>query len=166
MKLLLASMTLLLSMTTFADTLEKHIFNGIERPYTLRELGMGGASMAAYTKVRIQGERGTTYGDPTFIFKNAFQSDPKIKSSKFDIIIGFKTKGLPLAVNIVKTYRIPAVEAITFEFSGMKKELFQKVFKLMTEHKELLTGEVRVEAIRSSFYTIKAKVHLIKKWIH
>ncbi len=163
MKLLLASITLLLSITSFADSLEKHIFNGIERPYTLRKLGMGGASMAAYTKARIQGERGTTYGDPIFIFKNAFQADPKIKSSKFDILIGYKTTGLPLAVNVVKTYRIPAAEAISFEFSGMKKELFQKVFKLMMDHKDLLTGEVRVEAKSSSLYTIKAKVHLIKK---
>ena len=92
-----------------------------------------------------------------------FKQTQKIKSSKFDILIGYKTTGLPLAVNVVKTYRFAAAEAISFEFNGMKKELFQKVFKLMTEHKDLLTGEVRVEAQSSSLYTIKAKVHLIKK---
>ena len=146
-----------------ADTLKSHVFVGIKRPYTLRKLGMAGASMAAYTKVRIQGERGTTIGSPTFIFTNAFEANPSDSQARFNILIGYKTTGLPMAVGSVKSYRMKKVESLSFDFSGQKKELFQKVFRLMHEHKDLLTGEVRVMAKSSTLYTIAATVHLIKK---
>lgn len=161
--LLTVLMALSFSASVKADIIDRHVFVGVKRKLKLRKIGGSGAAYAFYANLRITNHGGNPVGRPHIIFPNVYEANPQDPNSRFNVMIGYRTRGLPVATGSIRSFRLPRVETESFDFSGMKKDLFGMVFKIMNQNRANKTGEVRVEVYSSTLYTIKCRVHMINK---
>ncbi len=136
---------------------------GYKRNLTLYTLGANMTGMAVYIAGRIEAQGGKRENYPVVIFEDIFKKEEE----RYKMTIGYPTRGLSFATGSIKTFRIKSKDALEFDYSGPKKQLFKEVFTFInnypTSNEKQLTGEVRItiDPYNTTLYDITCKVEYI-----